>query len=242
MSTKKRPVVQLTPLLDLLFIMIFVSLMTPVKPDMASAPINDGQDVAEPQLVESTPEIDMPDVPPPVPRENIEVASLQQQVEELEAELVDMQARLEVAAIGADESEPNSGAFNNLFVANVFYLDKEYTYKETKLFLLNPDTGLHSIRLNITGASVVNGKPEPMDKTQIENYKRCSDSNISRESISETCEYGDKRVREIDCKRTNDTQYMCTQMQRLVQQGSKPTELKWQYRLDLISIYDPNLE
>lgn len=242
MSTKKRPVVQLTPLLDLLFIMIFVSLMTPVKPDLANTQTVGEQGGDEPEIGEITPEIDMPDVPAPMSRANVEVAGLEQQVEELEAELQDMQARLEVAAISDDESKPSSGAFNNLFAANVFYLDKDYTYKETKLFLANPDTGLHSIRLNITGASVVNGKPEPMNSSQIENYKQCSDSNISRQSISEMCEYGDKRIREIDCKRTSNTEYMCTQKQRLMQQGAELTELKWQYKLDLITIYDPNLE
>lgn len=209
MAASKRPVVQLTPLLDLLFIMIFVSMLTPIKKSDADANPNDKAGIVE-------------------------------SVEDLKQQISKMEHRLKMTSIEDTSDVKQSmeaGVYRRLFVANVYYLDGKYSYKETRSFLADKDTGIHSIRLNLSEAGVISGTSSPMTKEQAVSYKQCSESTITREVISETCQYTEQRSRKLSCNRTKKTEYMCKQTQVI---GSKIYE--WNYKLELLTIDDPSLD
>jgi hypothetical protein len=223
MSVRKRPVVQLTSLLDMLFIMIFVSLRSQYTPPSESKPI--------------------PDDPKELRKE---VVRLQKENKNLKMENEKLTMNHE--SVEKSKTATSPGQYRNLFVANLDYFDGEYRngnkiyhYKETKIFTADDKTGLFSYRLNLTDASVIQGRKTPMNKSEADNFKKCTKVTISREQIAEECTYQTGWDRTLSCNRTSDEEYKCTQSQLRKGEQGKEQKQTWDYKMKLIKIYDPEL-
>ena len=215
MKLRKRPVVQLTSLMDMLFIMIFASLLSQNNPPSDSSEISDDPQKLKKQVKTVLNENDI------LKREN---------------------KKLKMDARSEEESKTavNPGQYRNLFVANLYYLDGEYRYKETKIFTADDETGLFSYRLNLTDAGVIQGRKKPMTETEADNFKKCESVSISREKIYEECTYQTGWDRTLDCVRSDD-EYQCEQHQVRKNKQGKEQEQTWKYKMKLIKIYDPDL-
>jgi hypothetical protein len=212
MNVKKRPVVQLTSLLDLLFIMIFIGLLTPYT---------------EPPASEQKVETD---------------TTLQKKVSKLQYELEKMKQRLQVVKENEESQTSPSGQYRELFVANLFYLDGKYRYKETKAFFGNNDRGIFSYRLNLTDSGVYQGAKKPMTLSEVDNFKSCSSVKISYDKIVEECKFSSGMESKLDCDRSNEDEYQCKLYQ--VRSNAKGLKKKviWDYKMELIKILDNDLK
>ena len=128
MFSRKRPVVQLTSLLDLLFIMIFIALTAPMEAVPIDAPVEEPRESAA-------------EIPPDQLTEKLEEARTKNEL---------------LAAIS--ETPPESpatkahiGEFRKLFVANLHYLRANYRYTETVIYSADNQSGLYEYRVHLQG-------------------------------------------------------------------------------------------
>ena len=150
MFSRKRPVVQLTALLDLLFIMIFISLTSPMEPP--------------------------PPPPPPTPPVSPPVEAQLDQVAEELARVEAENARYAAAndpLTTNEEPRENIGEYRKLFVANVHYKHgpTQYRYHETILYSADEHSGLYEFRVNLSGTRVIQTSGEPLLEADADRIK-----------------------------------------------------------------------
>ena len=200
MRTSARSGVQLTSLLDLLFIMIFIALMTS-RIESASVPQNED---AEQQTDKS------------------------------------LQSKERIGTV-------INGQIRKLFVSNNYYKRGGESYIETNLYAAD-DNQLWISRINLVGAGLVTDTDKTPITRQHENRDgwRCEPLVVNRERLVHDCRTVDANGEEIElqqisCDRVSDSAYACTE--RLVQQqrsGARP--YNWEYRMDLVRVFDESLE
>jgi hypothetical protein len=219
MFSRKRPVVQLTALLDLLFIMIFISLTSEPPPPSPPPPI--------------------PPVSPPVE------APLDQVAEEL-ARVKEENARYAAAndpLTTTEEPREDLGEYRKLFVANVHYKHgpSQYRYNETILYSADEHSGLYEFRVNLTGTKVIQTTGEPLLEADADQIKTCDDVVLTRDKIFQDCSIVFQRRKIIDCDRADAKTYQCKEQLTWFGIGKKQQVGNWEYRLELVKIYDPKL-
>lgn len=220
MFTRKRPVVQLTSLLDLLFIMIFISLTSP----MGTAP--------EP--------------PPPKP---VVKPSGNDQVDKMARELAKFEAENQQYAANndpltsTDDPKENIGEYRKLFVANVYYKHGKsaYRYTETILYSADEQSGLYEYRINLKGAGIVEIKDKPLTEADADQIKTCKQVVLTKDKIYQDCSVIFRRRKIIDCDRTDEKFYLCKeQLLRFTANDSRKVG-NWEYKMELVKIYDSTL-
>jgi hypothetical protein len=224
MFSRKRPVVQLTSLLDLLFIMIFIALTVPpvvpdpVEPDPIEPPIEKPEDAT----VEVAPD------------------DLTEQLEQARKKN-ELLAAIDETPSESTQSSANIGEFRKLFVANLHYLRANYRYTETVIYSADNESGLYEYRVHLQGAGIVNTNAEPLTEDDVELIKVCDEVTLTREVIQQDCRLIHDRHLTIDCERTDDRHYQCnSRMVRKMPNGQLKTN-RYKYKMELVKIYDPSL-
>jgi hypothetical protein len=213
MFSRKRPVVQLTSLLDLLFIMIFISLTSSPPPP---PPI--------------------PPVPPPV----VAPDQLQEQLEDAKTKN-ELLAAISDTPPESPRTKALTGEFRKLFVANIHYLRANYRYTETIIYSADDQSGLYEYRVHLQGAGVVPTNGDPLTEDDVELIKVCDQVTLTREKISQDCRLIFDRHLIIDCERADDRNYQCkSKLVRKLKNGQLKTN-RYTYRMELVKIYDPTL-
>jgi hypothetical protein len=219
MFGRKRPVVQLTSLLDLLFIMIFIALTTPTKP---------------------------PEPPPPVPEPPISAepdpTALLEELEELEAENAAL-AAMNDPLTPAESPRDAIGEYRKLFVANVYYKHGAtgYKYLESILYSADEQSGLYEYRINLTATQVIKIEDQPLTEADADRVKVCDKVAITRDKIYQDCRMVFKRRKIIDCDRIDASNYYCREQLIRFTRDDKQRVGNWEYRLELVKIYDDDL-
>ena len=202
MRASARSGVQLTSLLDLLFIMIFIALLT-AKIESAGVPLGRDGDTDE-QTAASLKE-----------KERIRTVT--------------------------------NGQIRKLFVSNNYYTSRRASYVETNLYAAD-ENQLWINRINLVGAGLVTDT----DKTPIDRHdanrdgQRCEPLVANRDRLVHDCRTVDTGGQEIElhqisCDRVSNSSYACTE--RLFQkQGSGVRRYNWDYRMDLVRVFDESLE
>ena len=224
MFSRKRPVVQLTSLLDLLFIMIFIALtVPPVVPDPVEP------DPIEPPV--EKPEDSTVEVAPDESTEKLEQAKKKNE----------LLAAIDETPLESPQSSANIGEFRKLFVANLHYLRANYRYTETVIYSADNESGLYEYRVHLQGAGIVNTNAEPLTEDDVELIKVCDEVTLTREVIQQVCRLIHDRHLTIDCERTDDRHYQCnSRMVRKMPNGQLETN-RYKYKMELVKIYDPSL-
>jgi len=237
MKLRKRPVVQLTSLLDLLFIMIFVAMMTPKEADPSPEPA--------------------PDVVSENTRLQAQIAEVQQELEKMQARarLIPVNEAIKGCPVGEQKSVEavkqcsaektqggGKGHYRRLFVTNMYYLrGSTYKYIQSKIYSADDETGLYTQRINLTGAGVVQTASKPLTEEDIGTIKTCSKVIITRDRIYEECNLIFDRYNKIDCERTSDREYTCNDILVTRKANGQEQLNQWKYRMELVKIYDPDL-
>lgn len=209
MKMRKRPVVQLTSLLDLLFIMIFIGLLTPY---------------AEP-----------PGATENVVKLKQSISKLKSDNEKMKVRL-EIAGANESSSQASEAGQYRSLFTANLFYRDTA---GKYQYKETKVFFANDDTGIYSYRLNMTESGVIQGRKKPFTKTEADDFKKCTSVAITRDKIVEECTHGPGWKNKLDCKRASDQEYHCKLYQKRQNEKGAEKEYAWDYKMNLIKIHDP---
>ena len=233
MLTRKRPVVQLTSLLDLLFIMIFIALTAPpVPPDPPPPPISE-------VIMEEPPVEDPPVEVPPVEEPVEQVA---EEIEKIEAENARYAASNDPLTT-TEEPRDNIGEYRKLFVANVHYRHGagQYRYRETILYSADEHSGLYEYRINLADAKVIQTTGEPLQEADADRIKTCDDVVLTRDKIYQDCSIVFQRRKVIDCDRAGPTAYECKEQLTWYAIDKSQRVGNWQYRMELVKIYDPKL-
>ena len=223
MLAMKRPVVQLTSLLDLLFIMIFIALTSPMEPPPASPP-----------------------PPPEIPVEEPPVAKQADQVAEELAEIEAENARYAASndpLTTTEEPRDNIGEYRKLFVANVHYKhgSSQYRYHETILYSADEHSGLYEYRINLAGTRVIQTTGEPLLEADADRIKSCDEVVLTRDKIYQDCSIVFQRRKIIDCDRADAKSYQCKEQLTWFGVGKGRKVGNWEYRMELVKIYDPKL-
>ncbi|HZD52009.1 MAG TPA: hypothetical protein VE175_03095 [Woeseiaceae bacterium] len=202
MRASARSGVQLTSLLDLLFIMIFIALLTS-KIESAGAPLRGDGDLEE-QTAASSKE-----------KERIRGVA--------------------------------NGQIRKLFVSNNYYKRGGESYIETNLYAAD-DNQLWISRINLVGAGLVTDTDDapiaPEDPNR--DGQRCEPLVATREKLIHDCrtvkaDGQEIELHQISCDRVAARSYSCTE--RLFQkQGASVLRYNWDYRMDLVRIFDESLE
>ena len=212
MLSRKRPVVQLTSLLDLLFIMIFIGLTSPVPPPL----------------------------PPPEPTPVVTPDQLQEQLEDAKTKN-ELLAAISDTPPESPRTKAHIGEFRKLFVANIHYLRANYRYTETIIYSADDQSGLYEYRVHLQGAGIVQTNGDPLTEDDVELIKVCDEVTLTREKISQDCRLIFDRHLIIDCDRTDDKNYHCkSKLVRKLKNGQLKTN-RYTYRMELVKIYDPAL-
>jgi hypothetical protein len=220
MLSRKRPVVQLTALLDLLFIMIFISLTSPMEPP--------------------------PPPPPPTPPVSPPVEAQLDQVAEELARVEAENARYAAAndpLTTKEEPRENIGEYRKLFVANVHYKHgpTQYRYHETILYSADEHSGLYEYRVNLSGTRVIQTSGEPLLEADADRIKTCDEVVLTRDKIYQDCSIVFQRRKIIDCDRADAKTYQCKEQLTWFGIGKNRLVGNWEYRMELVKIYDPKL-
>ena len=209
-ARRKPAVVQLTALLDLLFIMIFIGLLTP------------GQGEADIEPAE-TPE--------------------QSQAPKSESEKSKARKQL-LAEVGAESQPALEGLgpeLKKMFMANVYYTDSRgrREYAETALWSADADLGLLRFRLKLADGTAIVGTnvSEPLAMSGQESVSDCARINLTTERIYQHCKSPFGRTTTIDCERSGNDAYHCSESLSQIHQG-RTSAWRWDYDLELISVYD----
>jgi hypothetical protein len=217
MLSRKRPVVQLTSLLDLLFIMIFISL---------AAPVDDGTDSEETRQV-----VEPIDTSTETLVERLEQTRKKNQL--LKA-LADTPEK-------ATSEQAQIGEFRKLFIANIHYLRSGYRYTETIIYSADDQSGLYEYRVNLQGAGILTTNGGPLTEAEIDQIKVCDSVTVTREKISQDCRLIYDRHLIIDCNRADARNYHClSKLVRRLPNGQLKTN-RYEYKMELVKIYDPSL-
>jgi len=218
MFSRKRPVVQLTSLLDLLFIMIFIALTAPMEAVPIDTPVEESR--------ESTSEI-----PPDQLTEKLEEARTKNA----------LLAAISETPPESPRTKAHIGEFRKLFVANLHYLRANYRYTETVIYSADNQSGLYEYRVHLQGAGIVATNGDPLTEDDIELIKVCDEVTLTREIIHQNCRLIHDRQLVIDCKRTDDKHYHCiSRMVRKLPNGQLKTH-RYEYKMELVKIYDSTL-
>lgn len=200
MRASARSGVQLTSLLDLLFIMIFIALLT----------------------------------------SRIESASIQPSGDTEDQVATTLQDKERIRAVA-------NGQIRKLFVSNNYYKRGGESYIETNLYAAD-DNQLWINRINLVGAGLVTHADGTPMARQHENRdgRRCEPLVANRERLVHDCRTVDANGEEIElqqlsCDRVSDSSYACTE-RRLQKQGARVKRYNWDYRMDLVRIFDESLE
>jgi hypothetical protein len=200
MRASARSGVQLTSLLDLLFIMIFIALLTSRIESASIPPIGDTEGQA------ATP----------------------------------LQDKERIRAVA-------NGQIRKLFVSNNYYKRGGESYIETNLYAAD-DNQLWINRINLVGAGLVTHADRTPMARHDENRdgRRCEPLVANRERLVHDCRTVDANGEEIElqqlsCDRVSDSSYACTE-RRLQKQGARVKRYNWDYRMDLVRIFDESLE
>lgn len=232
MFARKRPVVQLTSLLDLLFIMIFIALtVPPVEPDPIDPPVV--PDPIDPPINHPVEEPDEStwELPPEPLTEKLEQARKKNE----------LLAAIDETPLESPQSSANIGEFRKLFVANLHYLRANYRYTETVIYSADNQSGLYEYRVHLQGAGIVNTNAEPLTEDDVELIKVCDEVTLTREVIHQSCRLIHDRHLLVDCERTDDRHYQCnSRMVRKLPNGQLQTN-RYKYKMELVKIYDPLL-
>lgn len=213
MNIRKRPVVQLTPLLDLLFIMIFIGLLTPY---------------AEP-----------PGSTENVPKLKKMVSEQQKEIKKMKDRLEVAGSLSKTTNKNAESGQYRNLFTANLYYRDS---SGKYPYKETKIFFANNETGIYSYRLNMTDSGVIEGRKNPLTIKEVDHFKKCKSVTISHNQIAEECAYGPGWNNKLNCKRTSDMEYLCKlHQQRTNEHGAEKT-YAWDYKMKLIKVDEPELQ
>lgn len=199
---RKPAVVQLTALLDLLFIMIFIGLLTPGQGE------TDDASSEQPQTAKS----------------------------EARKQLLD-----EVSDPAQGGVEGGLGSdLEKMFTANTYYVDSRggREYRETALWAADADVGLVRFRLKLAeGTAIVRTDVnEPLVMKDGEALSDCARINLTRDRIYQHCTEPFGRTTTIDCERSGSGLYRCSES--LSQTRGRSGDWRWDYDLELISVYD----
>ena len=216
MFSKKRPVVQLTSLLDLLFIMIFISLTAPVEPDPIAPPVE-------------KPSQSTTKTPPEKLAEKLEQART----------INELLAAISETPPESPRTKAHIGEFRKLFVANLHYLRANYRYTETIIYSADDQSGLYEYRVHLEGVGIVAMNGETMTEDEVELVKVCDEVTLTREIIHQDCRLIHDRHLIIDCARADDKNYHCiSKLVRKLPSGQLKT-YRFEYKMELVKIYDP---
>jgi len=209
--TRRKPaVVQLTALLDLLFIMIFIGLLTP------------GQGDADTESTEAAEQSQ-------APKSETEKSKAREQL------LAEVSAESQAAVEGLGPE------LKKMFMANVYYTDSRgrREYGETALWSADADFGLLRFRLKLSdGTAIVRTNvSEPLVMTDEEPVSDCDRINLTAERIYQHCTSPFGRTTTIDCERSGNDAYHCSESLSQTHQG-RTSAWRWDYDLELISVYD----
>ena len=208
MRAAARSGVQLTSLLDLLFIMIFIALLTSkIETADVALPADDGTG-GQPATASS-------DSASSKEKERIRSVT--------------------------------NGQIRKLFVSNNYYRRAGESYVETNLYAAD-DNQLWINRINLVGAGLVTDTDqEPIAREDPgRDGQRCEPLVVTRDRLAHDCRTVEADGQEIElhqisCDRNSDSSYACTE--RLVQkQGTGVRRYNWEYRMDLVRVFDEALE
>lgn len=200
MRASARSGVQLTSLLDLLFIMIFIALLT----------------------------------------SRIESASVPQNADTEDRTATSLKEKERIRTVA-------NGQIRKLFISNNYYKRGGESYIETNLYAAD-DNQLWINRINLVGAGLVTDIDKSPIAREHENRdgQLCEPLVANRDRLVHDCRTVDANGEEIElqqisCDRVSDSSYACTE--RLLQkQGSRVRRYNWDYRMDLVRIFDESLE
>ena len=220
MFSRKRPVVQLTALLDLLFIMIFISLTSPMEP----------------------PPPPPPPTPPVLPPVEAQLDQVAEELARVEAENARYAAANDPLTTN-EEPRENIGEYRKLFVANVHYKHgpTQYRYHETILYSADEHSGLYEFRVNLSGTRVIQTSGEPLLEADADRIKTCDEVVLTRDKIYQDCSIVFQRRKIIDCDRADAKTYQCKEQLTWFGIGKNRLVGNWEYRMELVKIYDPKL-
>jgi len=208
MRAAARSGVQLTSLLDLLFIMIFIALLTS-KIETSGVALSPGDGADDRRAASSSNGVSL--------KEKERIRSVV------------------------------NGQIRKLFISNNHYRRDGESYVETNLYAADGNQ-LWINRINLVGAGLVTdtdqkpiGREDPSRDGQ-----RCEPLVVTRDRLAHECRTveadGEEiELHQISCDRSSDSSYACTE--RLVQkQGTGVRRYNWEYRMDLVRIFDEALE
>lgn len=206
---KKRGVVQLTALLDLLFIMVFIGLLTPYAP---------GGTETE-KTTQTTETSKKKPTEKRIAREKLlkEIAKSSSDKHGLNAKLTKL--------FTANMYYERDG--------------HRKTYRETALWAADTKVGLVRFRIKLAkNTSVIRtGRSDPLNLRDGQPIADCTLLSLNRDRIFQECKMPFERRIKIDCSRLNAKRYKCTE--ELDQTPNSPqSQWKWVYELELIQIYD----
>lgn len=220
MKRYHKRTVQLTSLLDLLFIMVFIALMMEPPKDPPD-PVVQSCEGEVSQLQK-------------------DLASCEDRTKAMAENIRDLEAQLskQDRKYGGSDS---GNTFRRLFMANVYQLKRnKYVFNGTTLIVGDEDMGtawMFSLR-QANNSAYRPQKLQPMEVATAEKYQECSNVVISRDRLKQECLSYGRVHRSLDCKRTDGNTYICSQ------EGiDKTNNKKWniQTKFEILKIYDPNL-
>lgn len=218
MFSRKRPVVQLTSLLDLLFIMIFISLTSPMESSSSSEPVTE----------------------PPEPIAELSPDQLKERLDKAKTKN-ELLAAISETPPESPRTKALIGEYRKLFVANLYYFRGSYRYTETIIYSADNESGLYEYRVNLQGAGILATNGDPLVEKDVELIKVCDKVTLTREKIYQDCRRIFDRHLIIDCNRSDDKHYHCrSKLVRKLSNGSLKTN-RWEYKMELVKIYDPTL-
>lgn len=221
--------VQLTSLLDLLFIMVFIALM--MEPPV---PKSDSPDPKAEALFGVIDDL------------NEKIGSQAQEIDSLKAELKKNKNNQE------SEKSDDKGFYKRLFLANMYFVQRNWnkpnialnrfnrkTYGTTSLILGDQELGfLRSVLLRKGSSASSQAKPVTLDGVGGE-VQSCNEVIISRAKLSQTCtRLGQTRI-EQSCERVDATHYYCRIKHTNLNTNK---ENHWHSLREVIKFYDLSLK